>query len=449
MASDALRARRRSPLFAFTLIAASLVASSALAQPSSADKETARTLMKEGDEKFAAKDYAGALKAYQAAHDVMKVPTTGLALAKAQIERGMLVEARDTLLEVTRHAKEAGEPAAFAKARDEAAALGPKIADRIPSVTITVEGPPQGAAIDLAIDGAPVPAATIGAPRKVNPGQHVITVNSPGFQTATQTVNLKEGEQSKAALKLVPGAPASSGPAPTRIHIESPDKPGNVIVDGKAVGATPLDVPVTAGAHHVEIEYPGGSRDDRSVDVGAGATVNLAFRPSLMDELARHRRGVHFGVAVGVANGIFIEQNGGPPLYGGSVMGVMNIGITPLFDFRTGVNATVLERGNQDAGLTAITATVPLLLGINYSPYFSSHVGLAGGFHMTIAAKPNGAPANFDAVKPGGTIGPEWSVLSVCAGDKRQYELGFWQGFRFGNLQNEYHQSVAFTYLML
>jgi hypothetical protein len=59
--------------------------------------------MKEGDGKFAAKDYAGALKAYEAAHAIMQVPSTGLPLAKAQLERGLLVEARDTLLQITRH----------------------------------------------------------------------------------------------------------------------------------------------------------------------------------------------------------------------------------------------------------------------------------------------------------------------------------------------------------
>src|SRR5436190_23509399 len=56
----------------------------ARAEPSAADKETARSLMDEGDRKFAAKDYKGALDAYQGAHAIMGVPTTGLEVAKAQ-----------------------------------------------------------------------------------------------------------------------------------------------------------------------------------------------------------------------------------------------------------------------------------------------------------------------------------------------------------------------------
>ena len=72
----------------------------ARAEPTAGDKETARSLMDEGDRKFAAKDFKGALDAYQGAHAIMGVPTTGIEVAKAQEALGLLVEARDTLLAV-------------------------------------------------------------------------------------------------------------------------------------------------------------------------------------------------------------------------------------------------------------------------------------------------------------------------------------------------------------
>src|SRR5437867_2047283 len=123
----------------------------ARADPSAADKETARTSMREGDEKLAAKDYAGALKAYQTAHGIMKVPTTGLAVARAQVELHQLVEARDTLLDVSRMPKDLTETNAITKARDDAAALSAKIADRIPSVNINIEGLAAGATPSVTI----------------------------------------------------------------------------------------------------------------------------------------------------------------------------------------------------------------------------------------------------------------------------------------------------------
>ena len=72
------------------------------AAPTQADRETARTLMDQADAQFEAKSYAEALKLYQAAHDLMGVPTTGLEVAKARAALGQLVEARDMALSVTR-----------------------------------------------------------------------------------------------------------------------------------------------------------------------------------------------------------------------------------------------------------------------------------------------------------------------------------------------------------
>lgn len=46
------------------------------AEPTAADKETARTLMQDGRAKRTKGDHAGALEAFRAAHGIMKVPTT-------------------------------------------------------------------------------------------------------------------------------------------------------------------------------------------------------------------------------------------------------------------------------------------------------------------------------------------------------------------------------------
>lgn len=421
-----------------------LAAPSALAQPSSADKETARNLMKEGDAKFAARDYAGALKAYEAAHAIMQVPSTGLPLARAQLERGLLVEARDTLLQVTRHPKDPSEPAAFAKAREEAAELAQKIAPRIPSLTITVEGAPSDASVEVTVDGAPVPPAALSAPRKVNPGSHTITAWASGFKAAQASVSVKEGDSQKVTLKLVPGQDSSPPPAKAasqgagKIKIESPAEPGNVFVDGKAVGATPLEIPIEAGSHEVEIEYPGGTHEEKRVSVGAGQTAKVQFQPSAMDSVARHRKGVNFGFSIAPSMALHLDY--GSPLYGGTGSFLMNIGITPAFDFRTGVSATVLQRFREDDSPTQISVVVPAMLRVNWSPWFSSSAGLSAGFAVDIPADPP---------RYGFSIGPEWSLLSMCAGEKRQFELAFAQGLRFGDVLYDYHQSIVFTYLFL
>lgn len=423
------------------LTATLLAAPAALAEPSPADRETARNLMKQGDTAFAAKDFTGALKAYGAANAIMQVPSTGLPLAKAQVEKGLLIEARDTLLQVARHPHDANEPAAFAKARDEASALAQKIAPLIPSLLITIEGAPSDAAVEITVDGTIVSAAALTAPRKMNPGAHVITASAPGFRTETANVTLKEGQNEKLALKLTPGestpvvptSAAATGPG--RIKIVSPTEPGNVFVDGKAVGATPLDVPAAAGRHEVEIEYPGGTHDEKIVTVKAGAAVEVEFQPSPMDAVVRYRKGLNIGFSAGMSMAVPFDY--GSPLYGASATFVVNIGITPTFDFRTGATAAFLHKFVEDDIDNQLSAVVPAMLRVNWSPWFSTSAGLSVGFATNLNDR------------HGLSIGPEWSILTMCAGEKREYELSFAQGLRFGDLRQEYHQSLVFTYLFL
>jgi hypothetical protein len=417
-----------------------------LAEPSAADRETARNLMKKGDDKFAAKDFAGALKDYQAAHAIMQVPTTGLAVAKAQIEKGLLIEARETLLAVGRLPADPYESTTLSKAREEAAGLARKLADRIPSVTITVEGPSSGLEVQVQVDGETLPPAALGAPRKGDPGPHTISATAQGFATATANVVLKEGANEKVVLKLVPGL--STPPPQVKpvegggvIHVTSPAEPGNVFVDGKAVGATPLDVPTTAGTHEVEVQYPGGSHDKRSVDVKKGATAELTFSPSAMDAIGRYRKGVHIGVSAGPAMAAFID--GGVALYGATASFVFNLGITPTFDLRSGLTATWVYDGMEPKW--DLTAVIPVLLKVNYTSWFSFSAGLTVGF-----LEHSGIEFDKTAYHSGYAVGPEWSPFTLSGGDHRQFELGVTQGVHFGsNNFKQFHQAVVFTYLFL
>ena len=61
------------------------------AEPSAADRQTARTLLIKGRNKLKAGDAEGALADFRAAHAIMHVPPTGLDLARAQVALGQLV----------------------------------------------------------------------------------------------------------------------------------------------------------------------------------------------------------------------------------------------------------------------------------------------------------------------------------------------------------------------
>jgi len=178
--------------------------------------------MDDGDRLRAAQDNAGALQRYQAAHDIMRVPTTGIEVAKTFSALGKLVEARAMAIEVANLPITAGEPNVMAEARQEASALAAQLATRIPSATIQVW--PKEAQASIFVDATQLPAAAVGLPYKTNPGEHVVQVTAPGYQTAEQRFKLDEGGSTTVSVNLVAQAntaapadqtpPAEAAPAP-------------------------------------------------------------------------------------------------------------------------------------------------------------------------------------------------------------------------------------------
>jgi hypothetical protein len=201
-------------LCSFTLLASTLVvplATTAAADPSLSDRETARSLMDDGDAKRDKNDFKAALKSYEAADAIMHVPTTGLEVARAQAQLGLLLEARETLGRVNRLPPKAGEPAPFTAARKTAETLTAEIGARIPSVTVLVTNPEPGQATVVVFDGEIVPPAAASAPRKVNPGRHSVVARS-GSLEKKQDIDVTERDAKTVTIDLKP--PKVAGPVP-------------------------------------------------------------------------------------------------------------------------------------------------------------------------------------------------------------------------------------------
>ena len=180
------------------------IASTALAAPTAAERETARRLMDEGRARIKANDPAHAIEAFQKAHEIVHVPTTGLALARAHLAAGHLVEARDAALEVGRVPREPGEPAVLDQARRQAKELEAGLKPRIPTVRVKAKG-----ASKIAIDEVEVSPALIGEPVAVNPGRHVILArNAEGVEAHGELElaerDVKEIELTFASVASIP-----------------------------------------------------------------------------------------------------------------------------------------------------------------------------------------------------------------------------------------------------
>ncbi len=218
-----MASRRRLAATLALLLATSFVPD-ASAAPTAAQKETARRLMDEGKERARNGEKERALEAYQKAHELMKVPTTGMTLVKAHLALGHLVEARDVALEVARMPRERGEPPVFEKARKEAKELEASLKPRIPTVRIVVKG---GPATQVTVDDVDVAPLLLGEPVAMNPGKHAILAKNADGAEQRAAVELAERDGKEVELVL----PASSSvhlvtvPPPAKVAPEAPRGP--------------------------------------------------------------------------------------------------------------------------------------------------------------------------------------------------------------------------------
>ena len=176
-----------------------------LAAPGAVEKETARRLMEEGRGHEKEKRLAEATDAFRKAHELMQVPTTGLALANAMVEQEQLLEARDLALEVSRIPKEAKEPPVYDQARELAQQLSASLKSSIPTLTIKVQAQPP--ATNISLDAKMLPAAILNTPLYLNPGVHTVSANN-GVATKSEGVQLAEGDRKTLDLVLIPPQPA-------------------------------------------------------------------------------------------------------------------------------------------------------------------------------------------------------------------------------------------------
>jgi len=262
-----------------------LGAGSAWAEPTAAEKETARKLVKSGRAKQKAGDLAAAIEDLKAAHAIMNVPTTGLALGKAQIDAGRWVEARDTLLSVTRLPVAGREPYQFTKARKQAKSLATELEPRIPQLELELRGVPKDEPVVVKVDDVEIKTEAISAPLSLNPGSHVV-VASIGDREKRTEVSLSEG--SKAALVLdLSGIAGDEAPPPR--PPPQPEGGSNLLVPigfgiagagvlvGSITGLMAISKKSSAEKSCVDGRCPPSTHDDIDAGRSLGNVSTIAF----------------------------------------------------------------------------------------------------------------------------------------------------------------------------
>ena len=272
------------------LVGAAIVCSSPalLAQPSAAEKETARKLVKSGRKKLKTGDVPGAITDLRAAHEIMDVPTTAVALGKAQIEAGRLVEARDTLLSVARMPEAKREPGPFVRAREEAKLLAKEIEPRIPQLRIRIRGAPEGASVGVKVDDVEIKPAALKVPLSLNPGSHTI-VTRLGEREKLTDVNLIEGQKESLVVDVSglveaePQAAKDEPPPETEPAGTSPlvyvgfGVAGAGVLVGSITGVMALSKKASVDEECVDNRCPPSTHDDIDSGRTLGNVSTIAF----------------------------------------------------------------------------------------------------------------------------------------------------------------------------
>ncbi|HYQ01731.1 MAG TPA: hypothetical protein VER96_23820 [Polyangiaceae bacterium] len=213
----------------------------ASAEPSAADRATARSLATEGYWALHDKRYAEAADRFGRADALVHAPTLTLDWARSLVGLGQFVEATERYELIIREGVDAKSPQswqrALSDAKTELAALKPRVA----SVTITVGGAGDA---HVTIDGTAMPSASIGVRRPINPGSHVFAVSANGYLSSRKTLTLSEGQNVSVALELQ----VDPNQQPAEPVLDTPKQVEVITVTAPSRNRTPAYVAFGVGA---------------------------------------------------------------------------------------------------------------------------------------------------------------------------------------------------------
>jgi hypothetical protein len=168
-------------------------------------RERARALAYSGLRAYAARDYASASERLEESFRLLPVPSLGLWSARALVKLGRLVEAEQRYAATTRLPLRSDDPPVQGEARVTAELEQAELAARIPTLAIVLLGA-ESREVVVTLDGATLPSAGLGEPRRMNPGRHALLGTRAGERSEV-TLTLLEGQHEQATLRFLPRPP--------------------------------------------------------------------------------------------------------------------------------------------------------------------------------------------------------------------------------------------------
>lgn len=216
---EALRPRG---LAAAVLLASLAVQSPVLAQTTTASGPTeteekdeyravARRMAEEAAALYQEGKYDEARDLFRRAYALHAAPTLALWEARSLQQLGRLVEAEERYAVVQRHQIQPEDPTVFREAVAEAREEFVRLRERIPTLTITLQGTsPTAVGVQVLIDERPIKPALVGYPTPVDPGTHTVRLLLNGKEQDRASVTLQERSRTPIELSVIAARPAQA-----------------------------------------------------------------------------------------------------------------------------------------------------------------------------------------------------------------------------------------------
>lgn len=181
------------------------------AEPDEKTKAAARQLAQDGARALDAGRYSEAQDLLNRAYELYAAPTIAVLEARALERLGRLVEAAEHYELARRTQLDPGASDAFRGAVAEAERNVRTLRERIPQLTIVIQGVAHDQpGLMVTLDGAPVPAELLGVRRPIDPGEHRVVARIGAEPSAERSVSLTERQDERVVLTL--SAPARPVP---------------------------------------------------------------------------------------------------------------------------------------------------------------------------------------------------------------------------------------------
>ncbi|HEY6727260.1 MAG TPA: hypothetical protein VI197_24670 [Polyangiaceae bacterium] len=211
-----------------------LTANAVAAEPTAADRATARSLAREGFEALKTDDFVTAEDRFRRADALVHAPTLVVDHARALVGLGRLVEAHERYSLVLREGVSPNAAWPWKRAYADAQKEIEVIKQRLAWLTIEISGPTAPTEPQVTVDGKPIPAAAVGVRRATDPGERTIKAAANGFYPKEETVILGEGAEQTVRFEL-------EAMPPEAIAAEAP--PEAAPAERASAAATPAEAP--------------------------------------------------------------------------------------------------------------------------------------------------------------------------------------------------------------